>query len=455
MVQPEALPAEILLLILQHIRTDRQQSPPTFFDLADWTKDATESKRCSERTRTLRSLMLTSRHLYALAKPFFYRNILVPQWNIRKRKHLTWQFHQSISRNPELTQYIHSAIINTAHFKGYDPSIPVWGGGWQLAVYPTPDTSGSTAPELCALLRALFFTSPHLQHLTIVGFNAWDALLNAAGAGAGAPELLPTGTSPLTHLTLPKCGAKEPALASLLAWPRALQSLHYDAVTVAWGSHYHEHARSPSEEAPWTSAAFVRSLQLQKASLTELSITRPAPEHEGLTEGPRVDLSGFPALRVLRTLDVFLVGTEDAVDAWRGLPPHLEVLEVFYDDTGYEGGRLFEGYPADDGFVEGDEQGHGGVDEAELEQWWRWQWLRALLEQRAAASFPNLKTVRLYTPEDEPGHWDDRDGRGKGRLWALPRIIHDLATQAGVEVEVWINVGYPAKRIDYDAMDIL
>jgi hypothetical protein len=165
--------------------------------------------------------------------------------------------------------------------------------------------------------------------------------------------------------------------------------------------------------------------------------------------GPRIDLSEFRALKVLRIIHLFLVGVEESDQAWKGLPPDLEVLEVFYDDTGYETGRLFDGHPAEDDSPFSDEEDAYQEDEEEmgerlaqaeedLEEWWRGQWLCALLVQQAAGRFPKLKTVRLYTPESEPGTWLKQDRETKIRLWTLPEFIQDLAREAAVKVEVWL-----------------
>lgn len=114
----------------------------------------------------------------------------------------------------------------------------------------------------------------------------------------------------------------------MLSWPAALEELQYDACQGAWGGHYED------EPVPdWECAAFVRALQPQKATLKDLTLTRPPLAHEGLFNGPRIDLSDFTALTTLRIYHVFLCGVDDPREAWRGLPRHLEVLEVYYDDT--------------------------------------------------------------------------------------------------------------------------
>ncbi|KAL3441785.1 hypothetical protein BJX65DRAFT_313516 [Aspergillus insuetus] len=445
MPQPQSLPEDILHLIIQHILDDNDDStaPPHFYEVADSSKNATESQKCSQRTRTLRSLMLTSRHLYALVKPLFYRDIVVPQWHANKQRHITWMFYETISRNPELTAYFHRAVINTSNFKGYDQSIPVFAGRYQLAVYESLDERGSTPVELSALLGNLFFWSPNLRALTIVEINAWDALPEG---GAENPLWLP-GTSPLTHLTLTHCGAKEAALTSLLAWPHALKTLHYDADQGAWAMHYHEDTDEDSEEGEWTCAAFVRALRTQKGTLTELLLTRKTPECERMYMGPRIDLSEFSSLRVLKIFEVFLTGVEPEEHAWRGLPPSIELLEVFYDDASYQGIRLFEGYP-EDRFSEED-QAYGEYEdededrehraEVEVEEWWDGLWLSRLLVERVMGGFPELKTVRVYTTEGEPGSWFNQNHERKRRLWKLPQCVKDSARQADVKVEVWLS----------------
>ncbi|KAL3492300.1 hypothetical protein BJX62DRAFT_236332 [Aspergillus germanicus] len=446
MPQPESLPEDILHLIIQHILNDKDDStnPPLFYEVAKWSKKATESQKCSQRTRTLRSLMLTSQHLYAFVKPLFYRDIVVPEWHIGKQRHVTWMFYQTL--NAELTQHIHSAVINTSHFKGYDPSIPVFAGRYQLAVYESPDERGSNPVELSALLGTLLFWSPNLRKLTVVEFNAWYALPE----GGTENPLWHPGTSPLTHLGLMDCGAKEAALTSLLAWPRALQTLHYDADQGACAMHYHEEPEE-EEETEWTCAAFVRALRAQKATLSELLLTRKTPECERMYRGPRIDLSEFSALRVLKIFEVFLTGVEPEEHTWRGVPPNIELLEVFYDDASYQGVRFFEGYPEDRfsdreqaySEYEDEDEDRDRRAEVEVEEWWDGLWLSALLVERVMGGFPSLKTVRIYTTEGEPGTWFNENRERKRRLWKLPRCIKDSARQADVKVEVWLSArGY-------------
>ncbi|KAJ0412971.1 hypothetical protein BJY00DRAFT_320258 [Aspergillus carlsbadensis] len=461
MLQPESLPENMLQSIIQHILhdyndhhdDDSSTDAPRFYTIAKRTESATTSQKCPLRTRTLMSLMLTSRHLYTAVKPLFYHHILIPHWNIEKGRHVTWTFYECITRdrNPDLdrdgdrgfTQYIHSATLNTAHFKGYryDPSTPVFGGRWELAVYESSDERGTTPGELAALMGMLFFSCPNLRRLSVVEFNAWGPLeeQEITDDTTGVRFRFRRGTSPVTHLTLANCGAKEAALTSLLSWPRALETLHYDARQAAWSLHYRgtadgsedeEEEEEEEEEAEWTCAALVRALSSQKGTLRELTLTRQTPDCERMYMGPRINLSEFAALRVLRIYEVFLVGVEPGRQAWRAVPPNLEVLEVFYDDACYQGIRLFGVYPGEDLDLR---------DDVELHRWWEGLWLNELLVQRGLGRFPALKTVRVCTTENERGSWHGRSGERTMRLWELPLCIRDAAREADVHVEVWLN----------------
>ncbi|KAL4924590.1 uncharacterized protein BDV17DRAFT_274094 [Aspergillus undulatus] len=472
-------PDDILFLIIQHLHNDRPKASLRFWDIAYWTEDATWPQEFSDRTKTLRSLMLTSGHLYSLVRPFFYRNVLVREWSVEKQQHITWTFYQTLNRDPELAQYIHSAIISCRNFEGYDPGIPVFAGQWEVAHYELPDPNGTTPAELSKLLVTLFFRCRNMQSLTLFEFNAWEALELDSTENNNDLSSIGSGTSPITHLTLTRCGAKESALASLLSWPKALKSLHYDANQGAWGMHYgyeydqdqdqnqtaetsdddEEGGGGGVEDAEWTCAAFVHALQPQKHSLTELILTREDPAHEGLFVGPRIDLSDFKALTALRIFELFLQGVEDPSDAWRGLPPNLETLEVFYDDIGSRHARFFYEYAMPElGFSSGDEEESDSDAEREVEiddQWPGGQWLRALLEQRKEGKFPDLKTIRVYTPEWEPVLRRGQRRRKETHLCMLPETVRDLASEGGVEVDVWIVKERYRKADDFDAMDIL
>ncbi|KAJ5652432.1 hypothetical protein N7507_009858 [Penicillium longicatenatum] len=135
------------------------------------------------------------------------------------------------------------------------------------------------------------------------------------------------GKSPVKALNLIRCGAHEEALATVLSWPAALEVLHYDVEQGEWDGFIDEPDRR------WTCAAFVRTLQPQKGSLKELTLTRPWLDHEGLFNGPRIHLRDFTALTTLRIYHVFLCGEDDPLEAWRSLPRSLEELEIFYDDS--------------------------------------------------------------------------------------------------------------------------
>lgn len=196
----------------------------------------------------------------------------------------------------------------------------------------------------------------------------------------------------------------------VLSWPAALKRLHYDAEQVEWDGHRGD---EPAKE--WTAAAFVRTLQTQKSTLEELIMTRPWLVHEGLGNGPRINLSEFEALKTLRIYHVFLCGWDDRFGVWRDLPPNLEVLEVFYDDI--ELTKFQNEYDPD-----------------------RYDTFLADLIRHKRSHLPHLHTVTIYSPE----RLDDSEEDDKGRealtgLWELPSSLASETEAAGIKLKVWLG----------------
>ncbi|KAJ5722766.1 hypothetical protein N7488_000801 [Penicillium malachiteum] len=156
----------------------------------------------------------------------------------------------------------------------------------------------------------------------------------------------------------------------------------------------------------WTAATFVRTLQPQKASLKELTLTRPWLDHEGLFNGPRIDLSDFTALTKLRIYHVFLCGHDDPLEAWRSLPRSLEELDIFYDDTDL---TTFE----EDEFLSG-------------------------LLVHKQEHLPHLRKISIASPETI---WDDENEEPEpaGR-WLPPPPLAQALELAGLDLVVQLGV---------------
>lgn len=161
----------------------------------------------------------------------------------------------------------------------------------------------------------------------------------------------------------------------------------------------------------------VRTLQPQKTTLRDLTLTRPWLEHEGLGNGPRIDLSDFTALTTLRIYQVFLCGEEDPLEAWRSLPRSLERLEVFYDD--------------------GDLTRFDGDD-----------FLRGLLAHKKEY-LPHLRTVSINSPEQA---WDsDTEEFKPAGPWTPPPTLARAFKTAGVNIDIWLG---PVEHPKFEELDI-
>ncbi|RAO64697.1 uncharacterized protein BHQ10_000709 [Talaromyces amestolkiae] len=322
-----------------------------------------------QRIKDLRSLCLVSARLNNLLKPVLYRNVCVRKNGFRSQplNQLKW----SLENDPKLEEYIISAVI------------------------PCNDS-------IYDVYR--FFWFPNIEALSIHRFNDWEPLEFEDDSHIG--------TSPITVLNLIDCGAHEEALATVLSWPAALEVLHYDAEQIEWEGHYGD---EPAKS--WTCAAFVRALQPQKATLRELTLSRPWLEHEGLGNGPRIDLHDFTALTTLRIYQVFLCGLEDPLEAWSSLPRSLERLDVFYDDT-------------------------------DLTRFDEDDFLRGLLAHKKE-HLPHLRTVSINSPEQI---WDSDTEEFKSTgQWTPPYPLAQAFKTAGMDVEIWLG---PVERPKVDKLDI-
>lgn len=361
------LPNELILLIVDYVQEITTHTALPFHQWGDAYRHSIE-QNLPQRVKDLSSLCLVSTRLSNLVKPILYRNICVRENGFRSspQKQLKW----TLDNDPKLGELMISAIIPCSS------SI--------LDIYQ-------------------WFWLPKIQTLTIVRPNDWESL--------GFEDESHVGTSPVRTLHLIECGAHEEALAAVLSWPIALEVLHYDADQGSWEGHYDD---EPANS--WTCAAFVRTLQPQKATLRELTLTRPPLDHEGLFNGPRIDLREFTALNTLRIYQVFLCGEDDPLEAWRSLPRSLGRLEIFYDD--WDLTRFDE-----DNFLVG------------------------LLHNKQY--LPNLHTVSINSPEET---WDsDTEETKPTGQWTPPSPLAQAFKTAGVDVHVWLG---PMEEPNFEELDI-
>ena len=360
------LPTELILAIGDYLRMGTRQAPLLFHEIGDAYSYAIKHDP-SPGTKSLRSLLFATCRLNSVLQPLFYRDIFVRRYGHVGEPVPLQQLKQSLEKNPCLQEHINSAII------------------------PCDDSIYDIHH---------FFWFSNMQDLTIHEFNDWQPL--------EFPDNSHIGTSPVECLRLINCGAFEEALAAVLSWPASLKTLHYDVEQGEWEGHIgDEPART------WTCAAFVRTLQPQKTTLEELTMTRPPLEHEGLGNGPRIDLSEFVSLKILRIFHVFLCGWDAPDGVGKGLPQSLEVLEIFYDDTVLTQ-FLSEGdYSEDDDFM---------LD----------------LIRHKRTHLPYLHTVNIYSPEIVPDSETEEDvPAGSWRL--APSSLAREAKSAGVKLKVWLG----------------
>lgn len=383
------LPNEVILVIVEYLQADIQHVKLPFYELGDAHRHAIQHNP-PRRIGYLRSLLLVSRRLSDLLTPILYRNVFVRDYGRAAENKPLDQLQWSLEKNPSLNEDIISAFIPC-------------GSSW------TDRSIGQVIP---------FFWYANMRTLTIHQFNDWEPLEFGTDSHVG--------TSPVECLHLIDCGAHEEALAAVLSWPAALKTLHYDANQGEWDGHYGD---EPAKE--WTTAAFVRTLQSQKRSLEELTITRPGLDHEGLGNGPRIELREFQALRILRLYHVYVCGDTDWPGVWRDLPPNLEELEVFYDD------RDLTRFLGEDDAVPYD------------------PFLLDVIRHKTT-HLPHLHRVAIYAfeifddSESETESIEDSSGH-----WKLPPSLASEAEAAGIKLDVWLKFADAPNFEEVDAFESL
>ncbi|KAJ5758361.1 uncharacterized protein N7511_007055 [Penicillium nucicola] len=364
------LPDELILEIIDYLQTDTKQIKLSFYELGDAYRYAIKHDP-SRRVKYLHSLLFASRRLNSLLTPIFYRDIFVREYGRVGEKIPLEQLKWTLEKNPSLQEHIVSVIIPC-------------GSPWR----------GQSIRDIIHV-----FWLPNIQTLTIHEFKDWEPMQFENNSHFG--------TSPVECLRLIDCGAHEQALANVLSLPAALKVLHYDAEQGEWEGHYGDEPATS-----WTCAAFIRALRSQRRTLEELTMTRPWLDHEGLGNGPRIDLSDFTALETLRTYHVFLCGWDNPPRVWKGLPPSLKVLEVFYDDTDL---TQF--------LWESDDEPYD-------------TFLLDLIRNKRA-HLPHLRTVAIYSFENI--YDSEREEYLPAGPWTLPSSLAREAEAAGIKLDVWLG----------------
>ncbi|KAJ6180114.1 hypothetical protein N7519_010575 [Penicillium mononematosum] len=353
------LPAELILAIIDYLQVDMKQES-LLYDGPGYDEGCELDPPLS--VNHLHPLLLANCRLHSLLQPLLYRDIFV-YGNVHLK-----QLSRSLQNNPSLKEHIISATL-------------LW--------HPSMHGSRNDISH--------FFWFNNLRTLTIHGFCDWDSL-------EFDNSLI--GTSPVECLRLIACGAHEEPLTTLLSWPVALKTLHYDVERHEWGLNY----QFPLKRRHWTCAAFMRTLQRQKPTLVELTLTRPWDNGDYLNNGPHLDLSEFTSLKTLRIYHAFLCADgHGPSEVWEGLPHSLEVLEVFYDDTDNDP-FVWDNYECDPFVLD--------------------------LINHKRAHLPYLHSVTIHSTEKV------RDSETGGELPAglltLPSLARE-AESAGIELNMWLG----------------
>jgi hypothetical protein len=79
------LPDEVILEVIDYLRTDTKQIKLPFYELGDAYRYAI-GHNPSQRVKYLHSLLLASRRLNSLLTPIFYRDIFVREYGLVGKK---------------------------------------------------------------------------------------------------------------------------------------------------------------------------------------------------------------------------------------------------------------------------------------------------------------------------------------------------------------------------------
>lgn len=397
------LPSEVILIIVEYLQSQSHEKGVLvpFYWFGDAYRETIFEHDQPHKAKDLYSLLLTSRQLKPLLQPIFYRDIFVRSY--RPRSNRSQNSARRFFGNYEIQSYAHLAPPEDwSEKRPFDQLI------WSLENIPSLRNLIVTAMVPCVESSAMYYVSalfwfPNMKNLTVYHFRDWEELEFENNAHVG--------TSVVEELRLISCGAHEEALAAVLSWPKALKTLHYDAEQGEWDGHYE--GQSVKE---WTCEAFVRTLQPQKETLEELVMTRPRLVHEGLHNGPPIQLRDFSALKVLRIYHVFLCGFDALDGISTRLPPNLEFLEVWYDDT--ELWKFLVEHndePPYDRFLE-------------------------ILVRDKKSHLPKLNKVTVYT--DENLYDSDNIEELEAGRWELPAFLAHDADEAGIEINVWLGCAH-------------
>ncbi|OQD68731.1 hypothetical protein PENDEC_c031G06707 [Penicillium decumbens] len=370
----QGLPLEIILIIAQHLQSINPPATLRFYEFAEAYKYA--NYRFPHSTESLRCLLLTSRYFYQILTPILYRHVFVFNDPWSRQTQPRDRLKRSIQEDPSLGERIISASLQ---------------GGIRDAI------------PFCWL--------PNIQKLALDWFHDEDV-------PAFATDDSYYHTSPVTRLSLVECAASDYALAEILRWPTALKALHYesgiaesDAGFVPEGLDILDEDED-DEFKMWNARAFVQALLPQKGSLEELILTY----RRGLRIETPVDLTLFGVLKTLRIYVTFLALSDDIREAWRGLPPNLEVLEVLDNNN-----RLLLLDPS-------------VADKLSLSDLFR----------DKETHFPHLRSMTIYICE--AARTDDLSEHSL-QLLPLPSSVASEAQAVGIQLVVWRGLIRSARSV--------
>lgn len=383
------LPSEILFTVVSYLEAAWSCSNLNVDNLVYWSAKATEMEKClSAYNVDLLSLLCTCRRFHALISPLAYKRI-----SFNERPVKLSRYRKQVSKN---STFYSSATVE--------------------------DVTGLPSEEIACAIDLM--SLPNLKTITIPEYPL--SSLTSHMLLRSPPAL---STSNITNL---RTGCHATSLHYFLTLPRALESLTYEWTSGGRGYD----AREISTQMHFLSCG----LAIHTASLCRLTLTRFQPDQlrgstffYPWTVVSRIDLSAFTALRELRIVRAFLLGTdEDAylvrtndddgaarrVGVHETLPRSLRKLTVFYDDTRFYDKPFLEE-------LEGREGGDGGGC-----------WLGGLA-RRKGEFLPELRTVAVLSRE-----WRDSWSKSARRMERLVGPLRDAFGALGVEFRVNLDVSW-------------
>jgi len=363
------LPDEIILAVIVHLEALWPTSNSNSDSPIYWSSKAVESSaQQTKLTQDLFSLLSTCRRLAILLQPLAYKTVSFNQSRKVFAKFLA-------------THLVDDSTVN-------------------YPVTMTEEILGLPRQNLVLFDRLLGL--PRLKSV-VIHDCAPHGLVNAVGHVENAL----IGSSKVTTVTA-RCDAID--LHALLRLPCALNELSFEWASGSEGYDHHEVLEKMSDLAD--------ALHEHMNSLRRLTLTRFQPGelrtqfYQPWPVVERIDLRGMSCVTELRIIRAFLVGSSLTSD-WnvhKTLPPRLQVLTVFYDDTRYRDTPFLQELAEDD-----------------------IGWSGTLAANKRAV--PELKVVSILSRE-----WRDEWSKNEQRAERLIRPLRDAFETVGVRLKVDLDV---------------